>query len=149
MRKFPFSTKSVIDSSIFIFRSAGINCFLTACLLLNFNFAVQAQGKLCESVTVTIDNVAFVTLSDSMMNGGGPACLRLRTVLTKEELKLVPKNFRLTKDLHVTLKRFVDQYYRSELTIEDLVDPSLLLETETAYREIEAIFNAQGGGDSY
>ncbi|WP_048689923.1 N-succinylarginine dihydrolase [Catenovulum maritimum] len=41
-----------------------------------------------------IQSVHFVDLSESMANGGGPACLRLRVVLNQKELKSITINNR-------------------------------------------------------
>ncbi|NQX98650.1 MAG: N-succinylarginine dihydrolase, partial [Flavobacteriales bacterium] len=37
-----------------------------------------------------IDKFEFIKLDESMKNGGGPACLRLRVVLTEEEKRAIP-----------------------------------------------------------
>ena len=36
-----------------------------------------------------IDQVHYVDLRESMRNGGGPACLRLRVALTERELQAI------------------------------------------------------------
>jgi succinylarginine dihydrolase len=76
--------------------------------------------------------VTFIDVSESMRNGGGPACLRLRCVLNEEERQRVHPHIFLTETLYFTLVDWVDRYFRDQLTLQDLADPSLLLETKEA-----------------
>ena len=46
------------------------------------------------------DAVEFVEVNQSMRNGGGPACLRLRVVLTAEQLHALQGNVLLTDELY-------------------------------------------------
>lgn len=73
--------------------------------------------------------VAFIPLTESMRNGGGPACLRLRVVLNEQEKKALPPSLFLTESLYKTLKDWIHRYFREELAIPDLTDPLLLKET--------------------
>lgn len=79
-----------------------------------------------------IKRVEFVDCRQSMQNGGGPACLRLRVVLTEAELKACHQGIFLTESLYQALEKWVNQHYRDTLSIEDLRDPKLLEETRTA-----------------
>ena len=47
-----------------------------------------------------VEHVLFVDVKESMKNGGGPACLRLRVVLTDEELSLTHQGIFLSKQLY-------------------------------------------------
>ncbi len=51
-----------------------------------------------------------------MANGGGPACLRLRVVLTAEEYQAVNPHVLMNDTLFATLNDWVDRYYRDRLT---------------------------------
>lgn len=79
-----------------------------------------------------IDSVVVFDLRQSMRNGGGPACLRLRVVLTDSELTQVNQTSLLTDDRYASLVSWVHDHYRDELTPADLSDPGLLDETRTA-----------------
>lgn len=79
----------------------------------------------------------FINLRQSMENGGGPACLRLRIPLTKQEQKQVHPAIFLTPNLYKDLVKWVETYYRDHLALEDLADPHLLRESQEA---LEAIY---------
>ena len=88
-----------------------------------------------------IKNLEFVDVRQSMRNGGGPACLRLRVVLTEQELARVNANFILDDQLFSRLDRWVDKHYRDELRTSDLADPDLLDESRAALDELTQIMD--------
>ena len=88
-----------------------------------------------------IKNLEFVDVRQSMRNGGGPACLRLRVVLTEQELARVNANFILDDQLFSRLNRWVDKHYRDELRTSDLADPDLLDESRAALDELTQIMD--------
>jgi succinylarginine dihydrolase len=79
-----------------------------------------------------IAKVRFVDLRESMKNGGGPACLRLRVVLTGDEASRAHSGVFLTERLHADLVAWVGRHYRDRLALEDLADPALLAESRAA-----------------
>lgn len=79
-----------------------------------------------------IDEVAVFDLRESMQNGGGPACLRLRVELTDDERRAVNPRVWMTPALHAELTAWVEAHYRDRLLPEDLADPKLLDESRTA-----------------
>ena len=88
-----------------------------------------------------IKNLEFVDVRQSMRNGGGPACLRLRVVLSAQELARVNANFILDDQLFSRLNRWVDKHYRDELRASDLADPDLLDESRAALDELTQIMD--------
>ncbi|MGS9169676.1 N-succinylarginine dihydrolase, partial [Salmonella enterica subsp. enterica serovar Infantis] len=54
-------------------------------------------------------------LRDSMANGGGPACLRLRGVLTEEERRAVNPAVMMNDALFTALHAGAEGYYRDRL----------------------------------
>lgn len=86
-----------------------------------------------------ITQVRYFDLRESMRNGGGPACLRLRVVLTPEEWHKLGGAVRYDDSLHTRLKQWIDAHYRDELTPEDLRDPDLVDESFTALDELTQI----------
>ena len=74
-----------------------------------------------------------------MRNGGGPACLRLRVVLTDAELQAVAPGVLMNDSLFFTLNNWVDRHYRDRLTEADLADPQLLIENRQALDELTRI----------
>ncbi len=78
----------------------------------------------------------YFDLRQSMRNGGGPACLRLRVVLTDEELSALSGQAILDDARVSALENIVKQRYRDRLAVTDLADPALLDEGRTALDEI-------------
>jgi succinylarginine dihydrolase len=86
-----------------------------------------------------ISEVHFVDCRQSMLNGGGPACLRIRIVLTEAEQKACTGKVFLDEALYQRLVQWVERYYRDRLSIGDLVDPVLLNEVYGALDELTQI----------
>jgi succinylarginine dihydrolase len=80
--------------------------------------------------------VHAVNVRQSMRNGGGPACLRLRVVLTPEQLRAIHPGVLVDSDRITLLENWVRRHYRDRLTPADLADPSLLEECRTALDEL-------------
>jgi succinylarginine dihydrolase len=78
-------------------------------------------------------------LRQSMKNGGGPACLRLRVVLTEAERGAVNSRCWITPKRHGELTAWVEKHYRDELSFADLADPKLLDESRTALDRLTRI----------
>lgn len=83
-----------------------------------------------------IAEVWVMDLRESMMNGGGPACLRLRVELTDSEAAEINPAVRMQPALHDALTAWVERHYRDQLSAEDLADPALLTESRTALDEL-------------
>jgi len=83
-----------------------------------------------------VRQVHYFDLKQSMRNGGGPACLRLRVVLNDAELAALPSGVCLTDRSHARLTAWVKKHYRDQLTPADLADPRLLDETRRALDEL-------------
>ncbi len=86
-----------------------------------------------------IDEVHYIDVNGSMRNGGGPACLRLRVVLTDEERKAVVGHVFYSEGLGRKLAHVIDRHYRDRLTLSDLADPAFVRECETALDEITQV----------
>ncbi len=86
-----------------------------------------------------ITEVAFVNLRQSMRNGGGPACLRLRAVLTPEEWGEVPNGVKFNDQIYKRLMDWVEKHYRDRVLSADLLDPDLLRESRAASVALEGI----------
>ena len=86
-----------------------------------------------------IREVKVFDLKQSMQNGGGPACLRLRVALKEDELAAVNPGVIMTPALYETLTGWVNKHYRDRLSDSDLADPQLLIECRTALDELTRI----------
>lgn len=83
-----------------------------------------------------IKSVRLVDVRQSMHNGGGPACLRLRVVLTEEELAACAPGVFFTHALDQSLVAWVRKHYRDRLHPDDLADPKLARESRDALDEL-------------
>lgn len=88
-----------------------------------------------------IETVEVFDLRESMQNGGGPACLRLRVVLTDEEAAQVKPSVLFDDTLHEKLKAWIDTHYREELREDDFADPVLLDQSRTALDELTQLLD--------
>lgn len=79
-----------------------------------------------------IREVKVFDLRQSMHNGGGPACLRLRVVLTDIERAAVNAFSWVDEAKAAALEAWVRQHYRDRLVFTDLADSALLDESRTA-----------------
>jgi len=92
-----------------------------------------------------IGRVEYVDVRQSMRNGGGPACLRLRVVLTEAEQAATNPDMRLTDDLHARLSAWGARHYRDRLTPADLAGPDLLEESRVVLDELTGLLGLGGG----
>lgn len=83
--------------------------------------------------------VHYVDVNGSMKNGGGPACLRLRVLLSESERNAIQPRVFFDDDLYQLLKQWVEKHYRSTLSLDDLRDPQLVDETLRALDELTQI----------
>jgi succinylarginine dihydrolase len=89
--------------------------------------------------TAPIDDVLVFDLRESMKNGGGPACLRLRVVLNDTERGAVTPGVWIDDTLFARLDGWIEKHYRDRLAPADLTDPQLLVESRTALDELTQI----------
>ncbi len=89
----------------------------------------------------------FVEVRESMRNGGGPACLRLRIAMSHAERAAAHPGFFLNDALADRLEAWVRAHYREELAPADLADPNLVDETQRALDALTAILPL--GSDFY
>ena len=88
-----------------------------------------------------IDELIEFDLHQSMRNGGGPACLRLRVALTAAEANAMHQGVIMTEALYARLVDWVDRHYRDRLEPKDLADPQLAIECALALEELMRILD--------
>ena len=88
-----------------------------------------------------IESVEFLDLGQSMNNGGGPACLRLRVVLTEQQQASIHQGIVWSSKLHQDLVDWVGENYREQLAPDDLRDPSLIRESLDAIKALAGILD--------
>ncbi len=91
-----------------------------------------------------IARAEYLDVRESMRNGGGPACLRLRVVLTDDELARVHPGVLFTPELDRRLTAWVETHYPDHLTADDLTDPRLARRCLDALDGLTAILDLPG-----
>jgi len=86
-----------------------------------------------------IDEVLIFDLRESMMNGGGPACLRLRVELTATEADAINPAVVMSDPLYTSLTEWVTKHYRDRMSDDDLIDPALINEVRVALDELTTL----------
>lgn len=80
-----------------------------------------------------IREAVVVDLRESMRNGGGPACLRLRVPMSEATLAAVDPRFLLTPSLWDRLAAVVERTWPERIAPTDLPDPALWAEARRAH----------------
>lgn len=88
-----------------------------------------------------IKDVKFFDVKQSMQNGGGPACLRLRVALSEQELAATNQACIITDKKYTELCAWVNKHYRDRLSPADLASIEMLNESRTALDELTQILN--------
>lgn len=91
-----------------------------------------------------IGRVEYVDVRQSMNNGGGPACLRLRVVLGADELVALHPGILLDETKIDALQDSVRRTYRDRLKVSDLADPAFAVECQTARDSLLAVLDLSG-----
>jgi succinylarginine dihydrolase len=103
------------------------------------NPAVFAYLNELVTLGTPIKQVRYFDVKQSMQNGGGPACLRLRVAMNEQEVAAVNQNTLMNDGLFTRLNTWVDRHYRDQLTVSDLADPQLIMESRTALDQLTQI----------
>ena len=99
-----------------------------------------------------VARVEYRDVRQSMNNGGGPACLRLRVPLADEEVRALGADVLFSPALHRRLVEWVGRHYRDRLAPDDLRDPALAREGMAALDELTrilrlgSVYDFQGEG---
>lgn len=88
-----------------------------------------------------VDDVLVVDIKQSMRNGGGPACLRLRVPLDDSSLQGVNRACLMDEDKYHTLCQWVERHYRDRVDSDTLLDPLFMTENFTALDELTQILS--------
>lgn len=87
----------------------------------------------------SIQKVIALNVRQSMRNGGGPACLRLRVPLQGRELSGIHRGAILNSQRIDQLCSSIDRYYPDQIHSENLADPKLIQLARKATRDIYRI----------
>lgn len=93
-----------------------------------------------------INRAVYMDVRESMRNGGGPACLRLRVVLSETERAAMDQHFLLDEKKIAALEAWAAKHYRDRLSLEDLKDPAFM---EECFAALDALTALLSMGDFY
>jgi len=122
------AVKTYFFNSMLVSLPGGSMSLMAPADCLEHKGAKQVTDSILSDKANPISSVHYFDLKQSMQNGGGPACLRLRVVLRKKEQASIHQGILFTPELYNTLKNWAAKYYREELSPGDLADPELLRE---------------------
>ncbi len=91
-----------------------------------------------------LQQVHYLDVRESMRNGGGPACLRLRVVLTEEEAAAMHQGVVMENEKFNILSRWIEGHYRDRLQFDNFRDPQFVNELDDAYAALEALIGMPG-----
>ncbi len=111
-------------------------CQESPCVRAYLEQLVNADGP--------IHAILSFDLRQSMRNGGGPACLRLRVVLNDAQLAHLGARVLLDEPLYEQLCDWVRRHYRDRLAQADLANPQFLREVQTALLELDELMQLSG-----
>ena len=138
--KLPTAVSTYLFNSQLLTRPDGKMTLLSPQEVETNQESFTCTQRLLESAN-PVDQVVFMDLRESMNNGGGPACLRLRVVMNESEQNAVHSGCRLTPTLYRQLKEWIQTYYRESLSVDDLRDPQLIEETRNTLQQLCGILD--------
>ncbi|MCI5050040.1 MAG: N-succinylarginine dihydrolase [Rickettsiales bacterium] len=147
VRKILESELSLEEAVKTYFFNAQIITNKSASVIILFPSEVEAHPKakaLAEKLKAEdnpIDDIAFMDLRQSMRNGGGPACLRLRVPVTDAHLQAMHQGIRFTPRLHDRLKTLIEQNYPDSLTPQDLLKPDHIPQFWDTHKAIQSLLS--------
>jgi succinylarginine dihydrolase len=105
--------------------------------------ARQVIDRMIADSANPLREVRYLDLRQSMRNGGGPACLRLRVVLTEQEIAAVSPGVFVNDRSYALLTDWVRRHYRESLTPDEIFAPELLREGRAALAELTQILGLE------
>lgn len=106
----------------------------------------ESTRKFCQRMVEgngPIGRVQYVDVRQSMRNGGGPACLRLRVVMSPEERAACHQGVLLDEAKIDALQVVVRQTYRDRLSAADLGDPVFANECRIARENLLRVLDLE------
>lgn len=104
--------------------------------------ALISQATLRPPSSRPFDAFRFIDVRESMRNGGGPACLRLRVVMNADE-RNVAKIPWFDAGIESRLRAWATDHYRESISQNDLADSRLLAENARGLLEIATLLGLE------
>jgi succinylarginine dihydrolase len=103
--------------------------------------ARTAFDRLIQSEENPIHAVHYINVRESMQNGGGPACLRLRVAMSEADLARIPTPYRFTEARYEQLHRFITNRYPETLAPAALYQTSSQEQLHAIHDDLVQCFN--------
>lgn len=100
---------------------------------------IPSAHKVIESLIAgdnPINQIEYFDVSESMANGGGPACLRLRVVLSEQELAVMKRSVLMSEQNFFELERIIEEFYVDDFSIDLLFQERFLQQCHEALAAI-------------
>jgi succinylarginine dihydrolase len=138
----PDVVKSYLFNSQLVTRPDGKMCLICPSECDEIASARRAVNRILNEDN-PVEEVKFLELRQSMNNGGGPACLRLRVVLSNAQVQSIHQPVILTTGLAERLVDWINQNYREALGPGDLLDPQLITEALVARQQLAELLKLE------
>lgn len=93
-----------------------------------------------------ITQLHFLDVRESMRNGGGPACLRLRIVMPRVPMTEAIEKLRWTPEKNAILSEWITRHYPDRLTPEMLRDTAFATEMMELYAGLNELVGVEAAG---
>jgi len=140
--------KTYLFNSQLVDRSQGGYCLIAPQECQNEPQVAQYLNQLVNAEDNPLNEVRYFDLKQSMSNGGGPACLRLRVWLSEVQITQLGGKVMLNKSKLSTLNQWIHHYYPDELRLDDLYNPATYKNTLEALKVLEQLLGLPGLYDS-
>lgn len=135
------AVESYLFNSQLVTLSDGAMALIAPAECLENGKIVRLLQQTVEDNSNPVQNIHYVRVRQSMKNGGGPACLRLRVVMTERERSLMHEGIYLNDGLYGALVHWANRFYRDRLSLIDLLDPDLPDESRSALDALTQILD--------
>jgi len=100
--------------------------------------ATRLMEKICADKNNPITAVHYIDLRQSMRNGGGPACLRLRVPMNELQWAAIKEhtNVAVSETLLAALTQLIEKHYPDKIEGKDLANPALYHRCHVALAEM-------------
>jgi succinylarginine dihydrolase len=104
--------------------------------------AVQTVLDRLRSQIPRLRTIDYCPLAESMRNGGGPACLRLRVSLTPAQIDQIPGSMRINSSTLSQLRKLVETEYPEKVEPSDFANPDFAGQCERISLQIARLWHA-------
>lgn len=136
------AVKSYLFNSQLLSKNNG-KMLLFAPLECKENLSAQRAIKFILETNNPIDEIMYFKVSESMANGGGPACLRLRILLSEEERNSINQKCLFNNQIYKNLCEIIEKYYPVKFSLQLLLESKFRSDCQEAVSKINQILGLE------